>query len=180
MFEKLQPSRQIVDKDGRPTPYMLGLDAQVKDALNGVAGVGDVLRVDNNGTNFTGLTSSANNLLKFGHKPIDPNGWYDTSTGIFLPTVAGYYLATLQVLGATGTGGETTQAVIADEGGSPMTYGNYLSASSAAEFTSQASMLVSLDGSTQGLSAYGWAPTGSTVILGFGPITFFQVVRIGG
>ncbi|WP_235999383.1 hypothetical protein [Bradyrhizobium uaiense] len=153
--------------------------AQQKQARQNIGADSGVFVADRNGTNQTGLTAGANNKVAFNNKVKDANGWFDAVTNYrYTPLIAGTYLVALNVATTNGTSGETCQAVIYKNGAS-VKVGPYMSATSAAGYQSQIVAAVAMNGSTDYLEFYVYAPAAITTLTGATTVTNVQAYRIG-
>lgn len=120
--------------------------------------------------------SVANNTFTkiiFDVEAFDTNSNYDTTTGLFTPTVAGYY----QFNAAVGFSGQTSQSLAINfyKNGANTAYAALCSvnANGAQAF---GSTLVYCNGSTDNVSVYAWQNSGGSVNVG--NLAYFQGVLV--
>jgi hypothetical protein len=132
-----------------------------------------VFHAHRNDTDQTGLTAGIDNAINWTTESFDTDSVFDLTTDRFTPLVAGIYHIHLSVSSATGTGGETCAAAIYKNGAN-ICYGNYLDASGSSEYTSLASIRVSMNGSTDYIEGRVYLPTAITTLDGDALVTFID------
>jgi hypothetical protein len=112
---------------------------------------------------------------------IDPNGWYSTSTGAFLPTVAGMYRLTWQLFAATAiTADKRIGSYLATPGGSTRAFGAPAVQRGSGAIAATGTAVLAFNGSTDSVFLHITHDAGGTVAFtSDGVATHFEAERIG-
>jgi|SRR6185312_10919926 len=136
-----------------------------------------VFYADRNGTNQTG-TAGTNNKLQANNETVDERGWYDNGTNYrYQPTEPGYYYIFGSIRAASGTAGESPQALIF-KNGSQVAAGFYCATGLSGNIISNVTTIVALNGATDYVEFFGYLPAGNTTISGNRIGTFWSGYKI--
>lgn len=130
-----------------------------------------------NGTALTGLTANAYNVVPMTTVEFDTRSWYNTSNGRYTPLVAGKYLVSLQVSAGT-SGGQTGRASIF-KNATVEFQGNYLDSTTTSTYSSPATGILDMNGSTDYIVGQVFLPTGVTAVSGAKILTFMSITYVG-
>ena len=128
--------------------------------------------------NQTGVSAATFTKITFNtiaSPGFDTNSNFNTSTNRFTPTMAGYYLVTVQV--QTGSGSPTQQVCAVYKNGSAYMYGNNVVAT--APQVLNVTALVYCNGSTDYLEGWGYQSTAGSFLSG-SSASMFQAVMVRG
>jgi hypothetical protein len=129
----------------------------------------------------TGVSYTTGATVVFEAETSDPNGWYDTATGAFVPTVAGMYRLTWMVASGTAiTADKYWRSKLRKNGGDVVLGQSCFQRGTGMIVTSLGSGLVSANGSTDSFSVVIEHDVGSATAIGNGfAATYFEAERIG-
>lgn len=135
------------------------------------------LHVNRNGTNQTGMTANAYNVIQFTNEVFDTRGWFDTSTYRYTPQTAGKYQVVVAVLGGV-SGGDTVRATASKNGGVDA-IGPYINGATTTLWQSQAILIFDMNGTTDYIEGRVFLPTGITAINGATAGTYMTIAKVG-
>jgi hypothetical protein len=136
-----------------------------------------ICHADLNGVDQTGLTSGVWSKINFSNTTYNVGNGFQTANKRFLPTSAGYYLATTQI--AMNTTANTQFGVGIYKNGTSYAY-NTFGSSTTVNNTLAVTAIVYLNGSTDYLETWGAHNNGSAgTVYGIVQGSFFQATRIG-
>ena len=139
----------VIDGDTGVSRVQDGVIAQA-DLATGVAGTGPIFSARQ--TANQSITANTWTKINFGTENYDSANCYDTSTSVFTPNVAGYYLISSVFAAATSV---TLIGLLLKKNGADFRYGSVIGGVSSSAAASWAG-LVYMNGTTDYLEIYGY------------------------
>lgn len=134
------------------------------------------IKVNRNGSDQTGLTGAAFNLIDWTTKVFDPDNVFDLSNERYTPKIHGIYTFMGGVRSAAGTDGETCAMMVQLNGATEITEGTYTDGGPVAGSTTHQIVhgTVELNGNTDYIRAFVWLPSAVTTLHGSINETWFS------